>query len=582
MLDQFQRLAALGLGLVLVAPASFAAAPSKNAAAAQATASAHRITPVTSARLGQGTADDSGWVMYGGSYDNNRYSPLVDINRYNVKNLAPTWVFQTGIAGQLEAEPIVAEGVLYLTAAYNNLYALDAKSGEILWHYEHQMPSDLRICCGPTNRGVAIHGDRLFMATLDARIVAVDRATGKVVWNTVMDDYKNGHSATGAPLVVNNVVIIGSAGGEYGARGFIDAYDIASGKRVWRRYTIPAAGEPGVETWAGDSWKTGGGPPWNTGTYDAKTNLVFWPTGNPSPDWNGDAREGDNLYTNSVLALDPATGDLKWHFQYTPHDVWDYDATNGVVVTDVTIDGKTHHAVVQPNRNGFVYVLDAATGKFLRGDQYTERLNWAKGLDANGRPIRDDKYVPMAGGNPEFICPGNVGGHNGSWTYTYSQQTRLMYIPVVESCGKMEKDTAVFMNGTPFWGGGPGVTEGEDQSSWGTVTAFDPGTGKVKWRWKDEYPMVGGALATGGGVVFTGTQKGYAIALDDSSGELLWKFQTGSAVRGQPVTWKLDGRQYVAIPSGGGGIAVGIIGQPALDTPGSALVVFALPEQPAK
>ncbi|MBX9608409.1 MAG: PQQ-dependent dehydrogenase, methanol/ethanol family [Gammaproteobacteria bacterium] len=575
------RLAALGVCLALLAAPTHAAAPGKNAEAAAAVADTHKLTPVSNERLAKGTADDSGWVMYGGSYDNQRFSPLADINRDNVKQLAAAWVFQTGVAGQLEAAPIVADGVLYLTAAYNNVYALDAKSGEIIWHYEHQMPSDLRICCGPTNRGVAIHGDKLFMATLDARLVALDRATGKVVWNTVMDDYKNGHSATGAPLVVNNVVIIGSAGGEYGARGFIDAYDIAMGTRVWRRFTIPAAGEKGVETWAGDSWKTGGGPPWNTGTYDAKTDLVFWPTGNPSPDWNGDPREGDNLYTNSLLALDPATGKLKWHFQYTPHDVWDYDATNGVIVTDVTIDGKTHHAVVQPNRNGFVYVLDAATGKFLRGDQYTERLNWAKGLDANGRPIRDDKYVPMAGGNPEFICPGNVGGNNGSYTYTYSPQTKLMYIPLVESCGKMEKDTAVFMNGTPFWGGGPGVTEGEDQSSWGTVTAFDPGTGKAKWRWKDDYPMVGGALATAGGLVFTGTQSGYAVALDDTSGKLLWKFQTGSAVRGQPVTWKQDGRQYVAVPSGGGGIAVSIIGQPALDTPGSALVVFALPESAA-
>ncbi|MCC6707147.1 MAG: PQQ-dependent dehydrogenase, methanol/ethanol family [Gammaproteobacteria bacterium] len=538
---------------------------------------ARPLTAVTPERLAKGTADDSGWVMYGGSYDNGRYSPLADINKANVKNLAPAWIFQTGIAGQLEAAPIVADGVLYLTAAFNNVYALDAKSGETLWHYEHQMPSDLRICCGPTNRGVAISGNTLYMATLDARLVALNRADGKVLWNVVLDDYKNGHSATGAPLVVKDVVIIGSAGGEYGARGFIDAYDLKTGKRVWRRYTVPSAGEKGVETWAGDSWKTGGGPPWNTGTYDAKTNLLLWPTGNPSPDWNGDSRLGDNLYTNSLLALDPASGELKWHFQFTPHDVWDYDATNGVVVGDIDIDGKSQHVVMQANRNGYVYVLDAATGKFLKGSQYTERLNWSKGLDANGRPQVDEKYVPMAGGNPEFICPGNVGGNNGSYTYAYSPQSRTLFIPLVESCGKMEKETSVFVNGTPFWGGGPGVTEGEDQSSWGTVTAIEPITGKIKWRYKDEYPMVGGALVTGGGLVFTGNQTGYALALDETSGEVLWKFQTGSAVRGQPVTWKMDGRQYVALTSGGGGIAVSIIGQPVLDTPGSALVVFALP-----
>jgi alcohol dehydrogenase (cytochrome c) len=559
---------ALGISLALLAGPTLAE---------DAKPAARPLTAVTPERLAKGTADDSGWVMYGGSYDNGRYSPLADINRANVKNLAPAWIFQTGVAGQLEAAPIVADGVLYLTAAYNNLYALDARSGETLWHYEHQMPSDLRICCGPTNRGVAIAGNTLYMATLDARLVAFNRADGKVLWNVVLDDYKNGHSATGAPLVVKDVVMVGSAGGEYGARGFIDAYDQKTGKRVWRRYTVPSAGEKGVETWAGDSWKTGGGPPWNTGTYDAKTNLVLWPTGNPSPDWNGDTRLGDNLYTNSLLALDPASGELKWHFQFTPHDVWDYDATNGVVVGDIDIDGKSQHVVMQANRNGYVYVLDAATGKFIKGSQYTERLNWSKGLDANGRPTVDEKYVPMAGGNPNFICPGNVGGNNGSYTYAYSQHSKTLYIPVVEACGKMEKEASVFVNGTPYWGGGPGVTEGEDQSSWGTVTAIEPNTGKIKWRYKDDYPMVGGALVTGGGLVFTGNQTGYAMALDEASGELLWKFQTGSAVRGQPVTWKMDGRQYVALPSGGGGIAVSIIGQPTLDTPGSALVVFALP-----
>ncbi len=568
MLNEYSRAAALALSLVVLSGPSLAA---------DTKPAARKLTAVTAERLAKGTADDSGWVTYGGSYDNSRYSPLADINRNNVKGLTASWIFQTGVAGQLEASPIVADGVLYLTAAFNNLYALDAKTGDTLWHYEHQMPSDLVICCGPTNRGVAIAGNKVFMATLDARLVALDRATGKVVWNTVLDDYKNGHSATAAPLVVNKLVLIGSAGGEYGARGFIDAYDLETGKRAWRRYTIPAAGEPGVETWAGDSWKTGGGPPWNTGTYDAKTNLVFWATGNPSPDWNGDSREGDNLYTNSVLALDSATGELKWYFQFTPHDVWDYDATNGIVVTDLTIGGKAQHVVVQANRNGYVYVLDAATGKFVQGSQYTERLNWAKGLDANGRPLFDPKYVPMAGGNPEYICPGNVGGNNGSFTYAYSLQSRMLYIPGVEACGKMEKETSVFLNGTPFWGGGPGVTEGEDGSSYGTVSAMDPATGKIKWRYKDDYPIVGGALATGGGLVFTGNQSGFALALDDATGEVLWKFQTGSALRGQPVTWKQDGRQYVALLSGGGGIVTSIIGQPPLDTPGSALVVFALP-----
>ena len=581
MTDHKKRNAAVGALLMLLAGPVLAVAGAPATADKEGGRPAPTVAPVppvTAERLHKGTADTSGWYLYGGTYDNLRYSPLADITRDNVTKLTPTWLFQTGVPGQLEAAPIVADGILYLTAAFNNLYALDARTGAPLWHYEHQMPSDLRMCCGPTNRGVGIAGDKVFMATLDARLVALDRTTGKIKWNVELGDHKVGYSATGAPLVLNDLVIIGIAGGEYGARGFIDAYEVATGKRKWRRYTVPVAGEAGVETWAGDSWKTGGGPTWVTGTYDAKNNTLLWATGNPSPDWNGDTRQGDNLFTDSVLALDPATGALKWHFQFTPHDVWDYDATNGIIVTDVTIDGKNVHAVVQPNRNGYVYVLDAATGKFLRGTQYTERLSWSKGLDANGRPQVDEHNVPVPGGNDHFVCPGNVGGNNGSFTYAYSNATHLMYVPVIESCAKMEKENTVFVNGTPFWGGGPGVTEGETGESYGTMTAIEPSTGAIKWRYKDTYPMLGGTLATGGGVVFSGSQSGHALAFDDTSGKVLWKFQTGSAIRGQPTTWKLDGRQYVAIPSGGGGIAAAIVGGPTLDAPGSTLVVFALPE----
>lgn len=532
---------------------------------------------VSSERLGQGTQDTSAWMMYGGNYENWRFSPLAEINRANVAGLAPVWLFQTGLTGQLSGAPIVVDGVLYFTAPYNNLWAIDARTGTALWHYEHPMPSDIRICCGPINRGVAIVNDRVFMATLDARLMAFDRATGKVLWNVPMADYKDGYSASSAPLVIGNRVISGIAGGEYGARGFVDAYAIADGKRLWRRYTIPVAGEPGVETWAGDSWKTGGGPTWNTGTYDPQTKMLYWPTGNPSPDWNGDARKGDNLYSNSVLALDPENGDLKWHFQYTPHDVWDFDATNGLVVADINIDGKSVRALMQPNRNGFVYVLDASTGAFLKGFQYTDRLNWATGLDAHGRAIVDEKYLPVADGNKEFICPGNVGGNNGAYTYAWSAATNMMYVPSIESCAKMVKESAVFVNGTPFWGGGPGVTEGESGSAYGRLVAIDPAKGEIKWKYRDDYPMLGGALATAGGLIFSGNQRGEALALDDATGKVLWKFQTGSSIRGQPVTWQMDGRQYVAIPSGGGGIAAAIVGEPELATLGSALVVFALP-----
>ena len=541
-------------------------------------ASAKGTSPVSTERLLQGTENSSDWLMYGGNYGNWRFSPLDDVNKDNVSGLAPAWVFQTGVVGQLSASPVVADGVMYLTAPYNNLWALDAETGEVLWHFEHDMPSDLILCCGPVNRGVAIKDDLLFMATLDARLLAIDLETGEVRWNVEMHDYKIGYSATSAPLIVGDLVVTGIAGGEYAARGFVDAYDSSTGNLEWRKYTVPVAGEPGVETWEGDSWKTGGGPTWSTGTYDPQTNLIYWPVGNPSPDWNGDARLGDNLYTNSVLALHPETGELEWYFQFTPHDVWDYDATNGIVVADVEFEGKTVRALMQANRNGYVYTLDATSGKFLHAFQYTDRLNWSKGLDENGRPEVDPRYVPKAGGNEEFICPGNVGGNNGSWSYAWSQSTRFMYVPSIESCGKMTKESMEFVQGVPFWGGGPGITEGEVGSAYGVLVAVEPETRKVKWKYQDKYPLMGGALATKGGLVFSGNQSGYALALDDESGEVLWKFQTGSSIRSQPITWQMNGKQFIAIPSGGGGIAAAIVGAPPLETYGSALFVFSLPE----
>lgn len=557
---------------------SFAISFNAHAANKENGAKENGLKPVTKERLLKGTENVSDWLMYGGNYHNWRFSPLKDINRQNVKKMQAAWIFQTGIPGQLEAAPIVADGIMYLVASFNHVYALNAATGEPLWKYDHPLPDDLRICCGPTNRGVAVADDKVYFGTLDARMVALDRKTGAVVWNVKMDDYAAGYSSTAAPLVVKEKVIIGIAGGEYGVRSFIDAYDIKTGERKWRRYTIPTAGEKGVETWAGDSWKTGGGPPWITGAYDPDQNILYWATGNPSPDWNGDSREGDNLYTNSMLALDPDTGDLKWHFQFTPHDVWDYDATNGLFLLDVQRNGQTVKAVAQPNRNGFLYIVDRTSGKYLHSAQYVDKLNWATGLDENGRPKVDPKYLPQPGGNPEFICPGNVGGQNGSYTAAYSPATKYIYVPVIESCGKMEKGTSIFIQGIPFWGGGPGPTQAEDQSSYGHLTAIDPTTGAIKWRYVDDYPMVGGTLATAGGLVFTGNQTGYAMAFDDTTGAMLWKFQTGSTVRGQPVTYRIGNRQYVAVPSGGGGLAVSLVGENPLGTKGSAVTVFALPQ----
>ncbi len=561
-------------------PAAKPAASAKPAAASPATnggLDGYTFHAITQDHLLKGTDDPAYWLMYGGNYAGWRFSPLTDINRDNVKNMKAAWMFQTGIPAQMQASPIVADGILYLTAAYNHLFALNAVTGELLWRYEHKLPDDMRVCCGPSNKGAAIAGDKIFMATLDAHVVALNRKTGEVIWNTEMDRYSDGFSATVAPLVVRDNLIVGIAGGEYGVRGYIDSYDINTGERKWRRYTIPEAGEPGAETWAGDSWKHGGAPTWVTGSYDPDEDLLYWATGNTAPDWNGDVRKGDNLYADSVLALDPDTGEIKWYFQFTPHDIWDYDGNTDLFLVNIERSGETVKALAQPNRNGYMYVLDRTSGKYLHGTQYVDKLNWSKGLDESGRPIVDPQFVPTAEGK-EFICPGSVGGKNGSYTAAYSPLTKLMYVPVVESCWQMQKSTSIFIKGIPFWGGGPGKTQGDDGSSYGHLSAIDPSTGEIKWRYQDEYPMMGGALTTAGGLVFSGNLEGYALAFDDSTGELLWKFQTGSSMRAQPITYKAEGRQYVAIPSGGGGLAVTLVGEPPLTSKGSALLVFALPE----
>ena len=558
-------------------PPAAAPAPSPAGQLQNGTSQIGDFKPITQDRLLKGTDDPSAWLMYGGSYDSTRFSPLADINRTNVNKLQAAWMFQTGVPAQFQASPVVADGIMYMTAAFNHVYALNAETGEMLWRYDHPLPSDMRVCCGPSNRGVAISGDKVFMATLDARLIALKAQTGALVWQVEMDDYRKGYSATAAPLVVKDKVVIGIAGGEYGIRGYVDAYDVETGERRWRRHTTPGEGEPGSETWASDSWKIGGGPTWITGSYDPEQDVIFWATGNPSPDWNGDVREGDNLYTDSVLALEPETGAIKWHFQFTPHDIWDYDGNTDLFLIDVERGGKTVKALAQPNRNGYLYVLDRTSGEFLHGSQYVEKLNWAKGLDEQGRPIVNPEYVPTKEAG-KLICPGSVGGKNGSWTAAYSPITKYMYLPVVESCWQMIKGTARFIQGIPFWGGGPGKTQADDQSSYGHLSAVDVSSGAVKWRYKDDYPLVGGTMATAGGLVFTGDQKGYALAFDDTTGELLWKFQTGSTVRGQPATYKVNGRQYVAIPSGGGGLAVSLIGENPLVSKGSTLFVFALPE----
>ena len=514
------------------------------------------------------------WLHFGGNYGSWRYSPIEELTPGSLAELEVAWTAQTGFSGQLEASPVIYDGLLHLTSSGNRLLTYDALTGELLWRYDHQNPSDLRLCCGPANRGVAIAGDAVLMGTLDARLVALHRKTGEILWQTVIADYARGLSVTAAPLVVGELAIVGIAGGEYGVRGFFDAYDVETGERRWRHYTVPTDGEPGVETWAGDSYKSGGAPSWVTGSYDPSSDTLFWATGNPSPDWNGDLREGDNLYSDSVLAVDPATGQRKWYFQFTPHDVWDYDGNTEIFLVDAEINGQQVPVVAQANRNGYFYLLDRSSGRFIRASQYVEQLNWAT-IDENGRPVVDPTKVP-AEENPERVCPGLAGGNNGAYNSAYSPQTGMIYVPVIESCMKFNKGIVVFVEGIPFMGGEPVPVDMIDGKSYGHLSAIDVSTGDIKWRYKDPHAMMAGVMTTAGGAVITGNAAGHILGFDAESGEEVWRFNTGSGIRSHPVAYQVDGRTFVAVGSGGGGIVQTSTGAPAMLPEGSTLFVFEL------
>lgn len=506
------------------------------------------LGPVTNTMLEEGTEDPQRWLLYGGNYSNYRHSPIKDFTPRSVKKLRVAWSMPTGTTGQFEVSPIVYDGVMYVTTSYNRLYALDASNGDVLWRYDHPQPKDPRYCCGPANRGVAILGDRLVMGTLDAKLLAFNRHTGAIEWQVDVADYKQGFSITAAPLIVKNLVVTGVAGGEFGIRGFFDAYNIDTGERVWRHYTIPTDGEPGVDTWAGDSYKTGGSPAWTTGAYDPDTETLYWTTGNPAPDWNGDDRAGDNLYSDSLLAVDVNTGKLKWYFQFTPHDLWDYDGNSQIFLLDTKFNGQPRKLVVQPNRNGYYYILDRITGEFLQASQYLEQVTWGT-VNDNGRPLVNPQAMPAE--EPEFrVCPGLFGGSNGSWTMAYSPKRNLIYVAAMENCMKYQKGFPMFLQGLPFLGGSFQLVDARSDKSYGHLTAIDASTGKIAWRYKDDDPMMGGVLSTAGGVVFTGNQQGYALAINAKNGKELWRFKMGSGMRSQPIAYRVNGKSYLAVGSG--------------------------------
>jgi alcohol dehydrogenase (cytochrome c) len=453
-------------------------------------------------------------------------------------------VFQSNISGKFQTTPLVYDGLMFVTGASNHAWALDLLTGRQIWHYSKPVPADLNLCCGQPNRGFAILKDKLFKVNLQSTLVALDARSGRTLWETEIEDYKKGFSATVAPLVVKNMVLIGIAGAEFGVRAFIDAYDAETGKRLWRFYTVPAPGEPGGDTWGGDSWKRGGGSAWITGTYDSELNLVYWGTGNPGPDMDGDVRPGDNLYTCALVALDADTGKLKWHYQFTPHDVHDWDAIADPVLVDLPINGKNTKAVMHANRNGFFYALDRANGKLLVAKSYT-KVTWADGIGPNGRPILVSGQDPTPDGT--VSCPGIGGGHN--WQATaYSPQTGLYYFGSTNGCQIYYKTTQGFVEGQWYQASTTGGIPKEPTT--GSILAVEPATGAIRWKFDMVSSVSAGMLATGGGLVFTGDPQGYLFALDARSGKPLWHFQTGGTVNSPPISYLLEGKQQIAVAAG--------------------------------
>jgi alcohol dehydrogenase (cytochrome c) len=504
---------------------------------------------VTFERLTNSNKEPQNWLTYSGDYAGRRFSPLGQITTSNVHTVVPKWVYQTGATGKFETTPLVVDGILYATGPDDRAFALDARTGRPIWLYQRQLPSDIRPCCGRVNRGLAILGDKVFMATLDAHVLALDTKTGNVIWDIAAADYKKGYSFTLAPLAVMNLVIVGVSGGEYGISGFIDAYDPDSGKRKWRFNTVPGPTEPGHETWEGNSWKVGGAPAWMTGVYDPATNQLFWPTGNPSPSNRGAGRAGDNLYSNSLLALDPDTGKLNWYFQFTKHDEHDWDATQ----VPIMIDAGGKHLIAQANRNGYFYMLDRTTGKLLSATPYG-KVTWSDGKDTDGRPLAKKGSSPTPQGHT--VCPGALGTTN--WmSPSYDSQTGLFYVTAREQCDIFSTAAQPYEAGHAYYGSAYFPSD-EAEPYWGAVRAIEPDTGKMKWEFRHTSPTWSGVLSTAGGLLFTGDAEGNFIALDAATGKALWHFQTGGAVYASPMAFAVDAKQYLAIAAGGSLYAFGL------------------------
>jgi alcohol dehydrogenase (cytochrome c) len=523
-------------------------------------------------------------LTYGMSYSQQRFSPLTQINRDTVKRLVPAWSYSLNNNTGEESQPLVYNGVIYVTSQ-NKTVAVDALTGKEIWNTPIEYPSDTTrvVCCGIVNRGAAIYEGKLFRTTLDARVIALDAKTGKQIWSTKSGDAKDGIAMTGAPLIANGVLITGMAGAEYGSRGYVEGYDPDTGKRLWRFYTVPRPGEPGANTWPDNAANASGGSSWTTGSYDPELDLVFWGIGNPAP-WNALLRKGDDLYTNSIVALRPKTGELVWHYQTSPNDPFDLDNITSIILAELTIEGKPTKVLLQAGRNGFYYVLERKTGQLLAANPYV-KVTWANGIDKEtGRPVWTETTKKAIAYTEEIETWPHITGGTNWFPSSFDPRTNTAYVntadwgmkykpdPIEEISKLKPGDSHRGVKITPIF---------NEDGTRGHLRAIDPMTGKAKWSIPFKSPNWAGTLVTAGGLVFTGTLTGEFIAVDSDAGKILWQFQTPSGIIGQPVTWERDGKQYVTVASGTGGVYVLKTPDPNLVhvPPGGTLWTFKLMDQ---
>ncbi|MEE3171664.1 MAG: PQQ-dependent dehydrogenase, methanol/ethanol family [Pseudomonadota bacterium] len=514
-------------------------------------------------RIVNAAEEPENWLTYNGDYMSQRYSRLDQITPDNVTSLELKWILQNQVFGAWQSNPIIVDGVMYVTERPNSVMAVDAITGRVFWKFRHTPSENARVCCGANNRGVAVLDDRVFMGTLDARLIALDRINGQPLWNTEVADVNLAYSVTMAPLVVKDKIIIGVGGGEYGIRGYVAAFDAETGEQAWKTYTIPGPGEPGHDSWEGDDWEHGGASVWITGSFDPELNLTYWGVGNPGPDWNAGQRPGDNLFSDSVIALDADTGELEWYFQFTPNDGYDYDSVQVPVLADIVWRGEPKKVMMWANRNGYFYVLDRVTGLFLEGKPFVT-VNWSSGLDENGRPIP----TPQPEGMPTY--PGNQGGTNW-YPPSYSPRTGLFYFSAWENYATIYRaEESEYVPGQAFLGGGfsvlapspdaPTIGIGRtnpinnwtDEVGYASLKAMDPQTGEAVWSYNQYDVSDSGMLTTATDLLFTGGREGYFHAIDARSGDLIWNVNLGGQIVMAPVTYMVDGIQYVSVISGNG------------------------------